>query len=351
MKEHLEFIDKYSEQGISVFPCGINKAPAIKEGFYAATNDREKLKELFPENKLLLIGLPTGNTTGIVVVDVDLHKEGDPRDYEEIVGLLPGELPETYSVDTMNGGRHLYYRITSTKLSCSVRTFGKNIPVDIRANGGYVVAAGSRGYNIHDDSDDFGIDNLIDRLTPLPEWIENYRKESITATEENIIPESEVIEIRSALSYIPSDDRDLWIKIGLALRSTGSNTGKGLWVEWSQKSSKFNPMEIDKKWGTFNPNSVDIGTLFYEAKKYGWVSTYKNENPIVVGEVIEPELSTAELAQRFSKPKFPEHLLKVPGLIGEISEFIDQKSIKPQPIYALAGAIAAVGALAGRKYQ
>ncbi len=48
---------------------------------------------------------------------------------------------------------------------------------------------------------------------------------------------------------------------------------------------------------------------------------------------------------------FPEYLLRVPGFIGEFSEFINRKAVKPQPVLSLAAAITALGILAGRKVE
>lgn len=47
-------------------------------------------------------------------------------------------------------------------------------------------------------------------------------------------------DLRSALASMRSDDRDLWVRMGLALRELG-DIGRGLWLEWSQSSDKYDP--------------------------------------------------------------------------------------------------------------
>ena len=48
---------------------------------------------------------------------------------------------------------------------------------------------------------------------------------------------------------------------------------------------------------------------------------------------------------------FPEHLLAVPGFVGEVMEYNLATATRPQPVLALAGALALQGVLAGRKVR
>ncbi len=54
-----------------------------------------------------------------------------------------------------------------------------------------------------------------------------------------------VSDLKHALGFINSDDRDLWIKLGLALKGLEDN-GYDLWIEWSKKSSKFEQSDADR---------------------------------------------------------------------------------------------------------
>lgn len=75
-------------------------------------------------------GVVTGD--GLVVIDVDTYHGGS-------LEALP-ELPETYSVMTAHGGRHLYFS-TPVPIACSASRIAPG--VDVRGEGGYVVGAGS----------------------------------------------------------------------------------------------------------------------------------------------------------------------------------------------------------------
>lgn len=80
-------------------------------------------------------------------------------------------------------------------------------------------------------------------------------------------------EVRRALALITdSDDRDQWLKIGMALHAefAGSDEGFDLWSHWSRQSLKFDDRDQSQKWKSFRRSGVGIGTLFEIAKSYGW---------------------------------------------------------------------------------
>ena len=85
------------------------------------------------------------------------------------------------------------------------------------------------------------------------------------------VPPKTIKELRSALASIRADDRELWIRIGLALRQLG-DAGRGLWLEWSQTSEKYDPKDAARVWDSFKPNATDHRAVFAEAQRNGWVN-------------------------------------------------------------------------------
>jgi hypothetical protein len=340
-----ELIDKYVNQGFKIFPCNPDKTPSTLHGFKDAHSDIEILYKQFYKPDML-IGLPTGNFNGIVVIDFDLK---DGRILEELKEELKtyGELPETLRIQTPSGGEHWIYKIDQTRISSSVRFFEKTLPIDIRANGGYICAADYKKYFPLDLDD---IDDFSKSLTDLPEWIENYRKttEYQEIPEGTFLPESEIREIRSALAFIDSDDRDMWVKVGMALKNTGSSQAKGIWLEWSMKSDKFDPVDAEKKWKTFKPNDITIASIFHFAKNLGWVTTYENTPTMLSDAQIDQKIKEFKT---YEKRPFPKELLNPPGLVGEIAEYMNTQSIREQPILSLAASLTFCGALMGQKFQ
>jgi putative DNA primase/helicase len=75
------------------------------------------------------------------------------------------------------------------------------------------------------------------------------------------------------LSYIPADDRDLWVKIGMAVESELGPEGETLFSDWSSSSDRYDAGKVKSTWKSFGdkPGAVKIGTLIREAKSRGYV--------------------------------------------------------------------------------
>lgn len=90
-----------------------------------------------------------------------------------------------------------------------------------------------------------------------------------------------ITDLRSALVVIPSDDRDLWQRMGHALASLKGteyeNAARELFNEWSRKSPKCNDAGL-AKWDTFSAERTDYRAVFAEAKRHGWTNTGKAKN-------------------------------------------------------------------------
>lgn len=70
------------------------------------------------------------------------------------------------------------------------------------------------------------------------------------------------------------------------------------------------------------------------------------------GKPIEDEVEVEDMPRAKNDPgPFPEHLLNVPGFIGEVMAYTRARSFVDQPILALAGAISLMAVLAGRKIR
>ena len=80
----------------------------------------------------------------------------------------------------------------------------------------------------------------------------------------------QVADLRSALNSISADDYQTWIAMGHALVELG-NTGRGLWLDWSQTSAKWQPQDAGK-WATFSGERTSYQAVFAEAKRRGWVN-------------------------------------------------------------------------------
>ena len=81
-----------------------------------------------------------------------------------------------------------------------------------------------------------------------------------------------------ALRHIPADDREIWIRIGMALHfeSGGGPAGLDLWEHWSQSSVKYDPLELRRQWRSFKANSHGVtgGTVISLAREHGYASAH-----------------------------------------------------------------------------
>ncbi|WP_216210598.1 bifunctional DNA primase/polymerase [Amycolatopsis aidingensis] len=157
----LEWALYLAAMGWPVFPLRplTKRQPAIKNWEHRATTDSTRIRRCWAADRWN-IGLATG-PAGLVVVDLDTLKDGETgvdgmTALVEVAAERGGPVPETYTVVTPSGGRHLYYRCPAGV--CLRNTQGQVRPrVDTRAGGGYVVAPGSvtpdGGYELFDDRD------------------------------------------------------------------------------------------------------------------------------------------------------------------------------------------------------
>ena len=140
--------------------------------------------------------------------------------------------------------------------------------------------------------------------------ISNIREQSsLDSPEDKIIDQINNITIqhlRSALNHLRSDNRELWIKIGLSLKGLG-DIGRGLWLNWSMTSDKYDALNASKTWDSLVPEKLDYRFVFAEAQRQGWANPTKK---------IEQSEVNAELeTEKISVPKkLPGQLLPVDKL-------------------------------------
>ena len=82
---------------------------------------------------------------------------------------------------------------------------------------------------------------------------------------------SDIGRIRNALDHIPADDRDTWLKIGMALKDELGDSGRSIWDDWSAScATKYNDRDQATTWRSFKRSGVTIASLFGLAIERGW---------------------------------------------------------------------------------
>jgi Bifunctional DNA primase/polymerase, N-terminal len=105
----LKAVLAYACRGVPVFPCEPRgKAPLTYSGFWDATTDAGRIEAWWDRWPYANVGVPTGERSGLLVLDVD-PRDGGP---ESLLALerINGPLPETAKARTGGGGVHVFFR-------------------------------------------------------------------------------------------------------------------------------------------------------------------------------------------------------------------------------------------------
>jgi len=129
--------------GIPVFPCVPGgKQPLTPKGFHDASSSARIVHSWWQRAPDANIGLPTGASTGILVVDVDVHPGGSGFPAFERARSEGLADDWGWMVRTPSGGIHAYYPTVRGHEQRSWQV--PSAHVDFRGDGGYVIAPPSR---------------------------------------------------------------------------------------------------------------------------------------------------------------------------------------------------------------
>ena len=145
------------EMRLPVFACGPDKRPVTQHGFHDATRDPTEIKAQFGTPGAAMIGVPTGQGAGFFVVDLDVKNGAQGLEW---LAANQHRLPRTRTHKTRSGGQHLLFQWPEGR---TVRNSASRIApgVDVRGNGGYIIAPPSPDYEVADAS----------ALAEAPAWL------------------------------------------------------------------------------------------------------------------------------------------------------------------------------------
>ena len=135
-----------------VFPTNGNKMPCWSNaelgvprgegGFKVATQDPDRVVQLFSHPQAREVSVPMGPMSGLLAIDPDLYKGQHVVDWHaENLHWLK----KTLCHKTKRGGRHYIFQWTDKVRFPATLADG----VDVKGHGGYVVWPGSGGYTVH----------------------------------------------------------------------------------------------------------------------------------------------------------------------------------------------------------
>lgn len=368
----IEYAQRYAELGFAVFPlhwitaargCSCDDAdcrspgkhPLPIKGVKEASRDPLVIEAWWQRWPEANIGMAMGQVSGVFAVDVDPRNGGDIS-IEELQAKN-GRLPDTINAMTGGGGQHLLFRFEP----------GRALPgklgrgIDIKGEGGYIVVepsvhASGVAYAWEADGDPiYGA-----TAAPAPAWLfAADTVSSATATSGNAatavgyIAPDRVLSLRSALAYLDADDRDTWVRVGMALRETGATNAFGIWTEWSQLSDKFDPAAQRKAWGGFKPDGrLHLESVFTWAAERGWVNP-AGLQATRFSESVQRAIDAAAAPQeRIEVVSTIEHRYEAfpVRLLQDTQQWIERQSPVGHPLIAQQAVLSLIGVTAGRLY-
>jgi hypothetical protein len=171
MTNTIVFAKEYARRGWQSFPLRSHEKTPVVRWADVATTEENMLVGWWDTNPDANIGIACGKRSGIVVLDVDADHGG----YESMEALIEqhGKLPETPIARTGGGGEHIFFAHPGVEIRNSAGRLGPGL--DIRGDGGYVVAAPST----HPNGKVY--EWIVDPSTPLapfPAWMIEYLKDT-----------------------------------------------------------------------------------------------------------------------------------------------------------------------------
>lgn len=266
----------YLARGWSVFPLHNKRLPALPwERFQ--TEKLHDVGNLF--DSTWGIGCALGAVSGVVRLDVDSDEAAAEakRRYGEL---------NTLTFRTQSGGAgYIFEYAPGVETEVLWKGSGPHSELRLLSGGRYTVLPPTPGYEWADADA---------AIVPVPraladELLSRATERALRELEREVAPtvvdlgDELVEEALNALSPDRVDDRDSWLKVGMALHSAGEHH-LDTWVRWSARSLKFEDGECEKLWATFRRSGrVTIRTLVFLAKQDGWEAPNLHEPLTDVG--------------------------------------------------------------------
>jgi hypothetical protein len=140
------------------------KHPRTKNGYKDATTELTKIKQWWSKFPDANIGIVTGKESGLVVMDIDPRNGGDVT-FSNL--CLAHGAPDTLSVKTGGDGTHLVFQYPDGVEWVKGQANALGDGVDIKADGGYIVAAPS----LHASGQRYQWAEPQAAIAPLPDWL------------------------------------------------------------------------------------------------------------------------------------------------------------------------------------
>jgi hypothetical protein len=324
---------RYAELGYRVFPCWPgSKKPVTEHGFHDASTDAAQIEKWWSRHPTANIGIAA---EGMLVVDIDGADNpwpGDPERAADLAGA--GAVAQT-----PRGGRHyLFRRLADKNWKCSTGQLACG--VDVRTDGGYIVAPPSEiKEGPYRWADTLELDDRLEQLPEPPPWLVAQLDRLATGTPP-LAPRSPTAgQGVPDANPIPSGQRNATLA---KLAGTMRRVGMGR-VEIAAALHQTNRVRCVPPLAEREVDRIAESVARYRPDEVS-VALVENHYDQTF------QCPTAAAGPPDPGP-FPGALLAVPGFVGEVTDYTLATAFRRQPVLALAGALALLGTLTGRKVR
>jgi hypothetical protein len=324
---------RYAELGYRVFPCiPRTKHPITEHGFKDASTDPAQIERWWSRHPTANLGIAA---EGMLVVDIDGASNLWPGDPDRSADLASAGAV----AHTPRGGRHyLFRRLAGKDWKCSTGKLAKG--VDIRTDGGYIVAAPSEiPEGPYRWASTLELEDRLEQLPEPPVWL---------------VADLDRLAERSpsspTLAHVAAGDADanaipVGQRNGTLARLAGSMRRVGM--SQAEIAAALHRANEDRCRPPIASREVD--------QIASSIARYEPEDvPVALAEnhYEQNRLDQDEIEPASPDPgALPDHLLHVPGFVDEVMRFTLDTAPYPEPVLAFAGALSLQALLAGRKVR
>ena len=316
---------RLAELGFEVFPCKAKgKAPATKNGFKDATSDPAEIERIFTGRKNLAVA--TGLRSGTWVLDLD------GREGLEVFAELErefGSLPKTVTAKTGGGGLHYFFACDGAEIQSRSKLADK--PIDVRADGGYVVVPPSS--HASGNSYEWQVSPHDHKPAKAPDWLLSF--------------------VRDGLSYLVRTPKNENQQVTSLIRTLEIQNGGDLESDPGSTQGQRHSTALRLIGGAF-ARGLDLEAVARQA--LAWAGRCQPPMPESEALKIVSDLQSKESAQeqQFENQPLPSstwpslHSDAFVGLAGEIVQAIEP-STEADPIALLVSLLVGFGSMIGRR--
>lgn len=369
---NLEVALHWGRLGIPVFPCR-EDGPDQKRPYgipwrLQSTTNEQRIRQWWLTFPGALPGIDLAKTRYMAM---DLDGAGGALDWREI---SEGQDPGPPASDTPNGGRHVFYQ----RPDDSYGNGRGDLPpkrghegIDVRGHGGYVIAPGAR----LPDSRTYEPDGDLFDAPPLPDWLKRILKPDRPVKlnghsfDAHRIRSVSPLDDRNRLYGQAALDREAEIvrtaphggrneSLNKAAFACGQLIAGGCLTESEVRSRLVSASEscgLVQNDGIRSVQATILSGLKSGAREPRGPPEDQVDERTERGAEIVRGLSPALVRETDQAPEavledteLPTALVAIPGLLGDITEWICNTARQPQPALALGAALTVIGTAAGR---